>query len=408
MVPATKKIITTAYESLPGGYSRLKNIFKAGQNYKNYDVIVSGAKNKIVGNVPKELIDIIVKNHPERKAELIKSTQSAFAEAAENLKLFQILSIDTIKSIKGPEKSRLFIYTQLMGKSIESTSKEVISFLKDISKNLKLSLREVLPQDSRISINHLGSGVFGNVFHLQIADASGKKILHDRVLKVFKDNELAKETVKLSLLKSIECLAKLSDEEVIQVMKNSPLFTNKSDSNLFRVLKNMRSKTAADVSVNFDFAKYADIHGVCAEANSFIRLKNILGHDLSKTDVIKADMFDLKRGYSISQFSDSDLPQIKSNIDFKKLGLIAKDLKAANIVRGRLVDYGAITLVHEVFSDKNILKLYKQIINRANPEERAEIIMRFKKLAQNPKTPFRSKYQTAIDLYEKVFTNSEL
>ena len=86
--PLYQKSILAA-NSPSGGYSRLKRVFVASQNYKQYEKIVSGAKNKILGNIPKEILDVILKTYPENKVEYIKKMQFILGQTAKILKEYE-------------------------------------------------------------------------------------------------------------------------------------------------------------------------------------------------------------------------------------------------------------------------------------------------------------------------------
>lgn len=128
------------------------------------------------------------------------------------------------------------------------------------------------------------------------------------------------------------------------------------------------------------------------------RLKHILGHDISRTNAVNTDMFDVGKGYALSQYSDGTLPKVVSEINFNRLGLKARDLHKNNLVNSRIIDFGAITGANEALLDKTVLKYYKQIMNRNNAEERLEVMFRLKRLAEAPKTPLRNKIQKAVDI----------
>lgn len=71
-------------------------------------------------------------------------------------------------------------------------------------------------------------------------------------------------------------------------------------------------------------SNYKHMHGVNAEANSVTRLKHILGHDISRTNAVNTDMFDVGKGYALSQYSDGTLPKVVNEINFNRLGFESK------------------------------------------------------------------------------------
>lgn len=404
---AVSKASVLIHSSAPGrgnGYSRLKGVFRSGQNYKHYDEIVLSAKNKIVGNIPDELIELIVKNHPERKAELIKSVQNAFGETAETLKLCQLAQLDAVKAVKGAKAEKDFILHVFSKGAIGfNKSKEEIQMLKIASKELNGALKGILPKGSKAKISHIGEGCFGNGYKLEIIDSAGDKIMHDRVLKVYKDINLTSEFEKIKIEKYKELLAKYSEEQLWKVLPEKIKQGIKKEEFLAKIkhIKNNITTLSADKcsqDINSFMSNYKHMHGVNAEANSVTRLKHILGHDISRTNAVNTDMFDVGKGYALSQYSDGTLPKVVNEINFNRLGLKARDLHKNNLVNGRIIDFGAITGANEALLDKTVLKYYKQIMNRNNAEERLEVMFRLKRLAEAPKTPLRNKIQKAVDI----------
>lgn len=313
-----------------------------------------------------------------------------------------------IKGVKGAEAEKdLILHVLSDGCHALKPSKEQVEFIEMAAKNLQTSLKYVLPKGAKVKINNLGEGVFGNGYKLEITDASGNKIIHDRVLKVFKDSGIAAEIESAKVEKLKELLSKYSDDDIIAYFKTKVKQLSPDEETIFLdAMKTFRANTDkmsgelnAKNLLNFT-QRNADVHGLYAEANSVTRLKYILGHDISRTSAVNTDMFDLEKGYSLAQFSDDTLPKVTSLLDFKRLGLHAGDLHRGNLVNGRIVDFGAITTTNKELTDKTVLKYFKRIMNRNNAEERAELIMRYKKLAQDPKTPFRNKIQQAVDLAE--------
>ena len=47
------------------GLSRLKGFFRAGINYHNYSALTNGAKRTVVGNLPKDLLGLIIERTPK-------------------------------------------------------------------------------------------------------------------------------------------------------------------------------------------------------------------------------------------------------------------------------------------------------------------------------------------------------
>lgn len=413
------KIIQTRVAS-DCGLSRLKSIFTSGQNYHNYEQIVSGAKNKILGNIPSEFIRIIAKLHPENKGKLIKDMQLSFGNLAGSLKKIENVEIDYIKNLSGRDEEITFLLKNLFSNlKINGISPKSTQIIEESGIKLANDIEKFLQMKCNANIEYLGHGQFGNAYKLSITKDSGEKILHDRVIKIFKNSDNNAELLLTKEQKIQELLNKYSDDDLFEIYKNIP---TKKSSIKIKVSEENRKRIFLDVlnnnrreyaNKNFDnikaqFSKQcqelSDIHGLYAEANSTFRLKHILGHKISKTDAVDTDMFDLDIGYSITQFADKELPQITSKINYKDLGLYLGDSKPENFVSGRMIDFGGIYGDNIVqISDNTVLTYYKKIVNRTNIQERQDLINRYIGLIKNPKTPERDKIIQALDIISPRF-----
>ena len=390
------------------GYSRLKGIFTSGQNYRNYDRIVSTAKRKVVGNIPRELLDAIIKAHPEQKAEIIKGVQAAFSQTAETLKLASFAKIDAVRTLRGVKAEKDFIVHMLYeGRLPLKISDGEIQMAKAAARELKQALRGIIPEGSRVEIKFVGEGAFGDGYQLSIVDKNGNKVIHDRLIKVFKDEQMLKELKENEIIKFNEIINKYSDKEILKYIKKNykSLFERMLDDKM--LIKRIQGRRNCLTAYNpAQFAgketSYIEclktVHGAAAETNTITRLKHILGHNMSGTNAVDTELCDLETGYYIAQFADTELPRITSELNFKTLGLRASDLHRGNIVNGRIVDFGDMEVIDERLLDKTTLKYYKKIMN--NSSEREQLIQRYKELVANPKTPLRDKIKDAIDIVE--------
>ena len=396
--------------SVRRGLSRLKTFFTQGQNYQQYNQIVGTCKRPVIGNIPKELIQIIAKTNPNNKAETIKRVQNVFAETADRLKGCQKVQLDSIKNISGRESEIEFLYKMLMrGEHMKlAQSEEEAEIVKSAAEHMEICLQPLFKDGIKVQIDYVNEGCFKNCFKLQIFDKNGKKLMHNRALNVYKDGDLSGEIVEAKYKKALELLHKYTDQEIRQWMDSK----NIREQNLFKIntrralLKRCIPEEEGYDQTRFMFDK-AYCHGANAEANSIARLKHVLGHDLSRSNAVNTDMFDLRTGFQIEQFSDSALPKITHEIDFNKLGLSAEDLHPNNFVEGRIVDFGSIKTNNGLLEDDVVLSWFKKIMNRINPKERKEVLERYKKLVENPKMPFRDKIQRAISLAELRIAKEE-
>ncbi|MBQ7764374.1 hypothetical protein IJ384_03280 [bacterium] len=416
IVKSSRKAISQG-ESI--GFARLKGLFTSGQNYRCYDELLLNAKNKIMGNIPKEIIDIITKLNPTTKSEAIKSAQNAFGNIAKTLKEVELVEINALKNMATKEDEIHFLLKELFsGLKLNGISDGSVKVIQKANENFSKTISAILQTNCKTSLEFIGNGQFGNAYKLSLLDEAGNSIIHSRVIKVFKDDLLNAELAALKHQKVKELLLKYTDDELFEIYKTIPTKQTSKIKFAFKVSDEQKKRTFLSQMLNQrgiygemnvdnlqkDFLKQLkemkDTHGLYAEANSTFRLKNILGHNISKTNAVNTDMYDLDIGYSISQFSDDLLPKTTSKISFERLGLDYGDEKTANYVANRLIDFGGITKTTEDLVDKITLRYYKKIMNRNNKNEQLELIRRLKQLIQNPKTPHREKIKKAVDLAE--------
>ena len=53
------------------GFSRLKNIFRKGINYQSYENMIGTTSRPIMGNIPNDLLQLILKANPNTKKQAI-------------------------------------------------------------------------------------------------------------------------------------------------------------------------------------------------------------------------------------------------------------------------------------------------------------------------------------------------
>lgn len=385
------------------GYSRLKRVFRSNQNYNDYEKIVHSAKNKIIGNIPKELIEIILKKYPDKKAEVIKEVQQAFSNTALILKQCESLHIKCLGSIKEPKQEMDFIINSLLCKKEKSIlqytdKKQEAELLNQASQTLKNSLKGLLPDDAKVNISNFGSGFFGNIYKLEMKKGS-ENIIHPRVIKVYKDLSLGGDFSKVYNNKFDELLGKYSPAQISEEIKKHPLLSKRDVDIAYRELEMKMLLGDNYDSWDEDFIKsMLNMHGIYAEANSAFRLKDILGHNISKTNVVDFDLFDLDKKYAVIMCANNSLPGIKSLVNYDLLGLKYTDNNESNIVSGRYIDFGGIVLRRPEFSDKTCLKYFKKFNNIVNSKEQLKFLNRQLKFTENPKMPLRDKVLNAINI----------
>lgn len=325
------------------GFSRLKGIFRKGINYTQYDKIVDTAKNKIVGNLPKDLLNSIIVKHPNEKAKCIKAAQGAFENAAAVLsdtEKIQIQSINrtpstlenTVKLIESSERKDIY-----QDKIFKQKSAQII---KDAQTEIYNGLKKIFPEIGEVKISNIGDGCYSNAFKCHITDKNGKKICEDTVIKSFK-SVLAKE--ETASLKFDSMLAKYSDEEILQYAKEHGIKITQTG---LEATRSMSSQITDWISKNKGAKTYMNsMHGAKPEANAAQYLKTFGGHKIgSKEGLSIPDMFYLgEHPFSLAKFVDGS-QTAERKFNFKRLGLTHTDLELnpANAVNGVCIDLGGI------------------------------------------------------------------
>ena len=440
------------------GFSRLKGLFSGSLNLTTYKSILSAAGNAECGTLSKDLIGILLsKGATSGKKAEIEAIKDAFVSASDTL----------AHGISVTQRAQM-IELQRLYSSFDKHKIISLNFLRDIklpaaqpkactrgidsaSQALTEKFSSIIPNCAKVEIKPLGMGAYGQGYKLEFLDANGNKLIHDKVLKVFyKDGQsvmdlltkisptLIEKTKEFSSQFSLRDIItmwnnikNLSTEEVITFLKPfeeqltkqgislKPEDVEKALSKLKTVkLKDIKpifseisklSSNGSDVEKGKELLNkfqehMSQVHGVCAEANTMMFLRSRLGHTLSKTNVVAPDYYNLKKGFSIAEFSDDLLPASTSEVNFGLLGLQHQDLHDANKVAGRIIDIGGIQLTTPELSDKITARYYKKIMNQKNLELRSKYIEQLRKEMELMNDLDKEKVQKAIDLADKKST----
>lgn len=442
------------------GFTRLKSLFKGGLNLSNYDDVLKVALNAEVGTLPKDMLaKILAGTKGCAPIDKIALAKKGFTEAITPLNhgievnqraqslfihkfLSKLMSKEKLISLEILDDINIEQLSQL-GKSTQSSK---MLGIEEASLGLTKTFSQIFPDCAKVNVASLNSGSFGAGFKLEFLDASGNKILHDKVLKIFygegmtgfdvleknipawsksvenlcsniskrdivtlfnniksKLNGLTDEQI-LEFLKPYEAeLAKnnLTQKQILEALGNAKNMKLKDLKALFSLLDNVKSSkslTEGKSILKLMKKNMESYHGVAAEANTSTFIRNRLGHSLSKTDVIAPDFYDLKRGYSIAEFSDEMLPKSNSNVDFSLLGLIHTDLHNGNKVASKIIDIGGIQISDSRLQDKLTLRIFKKIVNQKNPKCREEYILRLNQEMEQMNFLDREKVRSAIEI----------
>jgi hypothetical protein len=409
------------------GFSRLKGIFTSNINYNDYNKIVSTAKNKVIGNLPSEIINIVKTVKPENKAAEIKNIQNGFAESAKILRQYNNLLIekaqntpiaddlldDFINIHVSTSFSNMLNKIASMKRSYTSmiNSKDANSILQKAKEPILKGMSNILPKDAKVKISHIGAGGFGNVFKIAFLDKDEKDIFNPIAMKVYKNHTFDPNkddfgiylTKVLTKIKSIDDYTLLEKIKAIQFQDliQYPHYEFQYPELVMKELKGLCTETIYqmnDPSVSIILDK---THGVYPEANSIFKYKKSAGHPLFKTRINDAYLFNLEENYALTPFVDKKYFQSPTSKNMlASYGFKCTDTNPDNLVAGRFIDAGGFTIAYgkDVLMDSTALRYYKKIMNRQNAKEQLELIDRYSKLAQNPKTPLKRKIAQGVNL----------
>ena len=437
------------------GFSRLKGIFSGSLNLQTYKDIVSASKNAECGNISKDIIGLLLgKNSTNTIQTDISTVKSVFAEASDKLahgisvnQRAQAIQIHRALS-SSLDKNQIISLgflknAKLSNKVLEPTA--CTRGIDEASKILTDGLSKIIPNCAKVEIKPLKAGSYGQGYKLEFLDANGNKLIHDKVLKVFyKDGrsqiDLFEKTIPILMAKSKEFTAQFTLRDIVTFWNNLKSITVEDIMPLLKplekpfakqgisitpedveqILSKLRSTKLKEIkpflsifkgisSKSDDLEKgneminsikkhMSQIHGVYAEANTMMFLRNRVGHSLRKTDVVAPDYYDLKKGFSVAEYSDGLLPASTSDVNFELLGLSHTDLHDANKVAGKIIDLGGVNLSVPELSDKITLRYYKKIMNQKNPELRRKYISQLEKEIETMNDLDKEKVRKAINL----------
>lgn len=325
------------------GFSRLKNIFRKGINYQSYENMISTTSRPIMGNIPNDLLQLILKANPNTKKQAILKAQEAYTEASYFLTGMTKINIQAVNRSKISLDSAV---NMLKSDNIGLLFRDKIYNEKSTEIILKAEqamldkFKTILPTVKNVKITNIGQGAYSDVYKCKIFGAEGNKLVSDRVIKCYKSDNSFNRTL---FEKTNKIFSQYSDEEIVSYAKSKEveldLNTVKEKRKLFKdTLESIKLQTS-------DTDKYmATMHGANAEANTTEYIRYMSGHKISESQgMVLPDMFVLSDNpFSISKFLDGNIHGNKFN--FKRLGLEHSDLSTnpGNLINGVCIDIGGI------------------------------------------------------------------
>ena len=368
--------------------TRLKNLFRSGVNYSDYEKILQNTKRKFVGNLPNDILGSIFRLHPENKKEVIIGTQSVFEETASvlgNINKLEKQAINRMASDSRSQERQFYFLSKnkplLQWKDALYTEKELETIIKAEEVMLR-GLKQYFPDAENVVITPLGSGAFGHGFKCEVFGKNGKKLISDKVFKVYREKDIG----TLAAEKNQRWLGIVSDEELMEHTIRSVNMIKKVFPGIDIPIPESAAKVRETMQAQYefvaDFAKSSKkIHGAAAEANSSEYLKFSAGHKVSPEDgIVIPYLFGLgDTRFALSEYIDKSRKATKQ-FEFGRLGLKHGDfeLNPGNNFNGICIDMGGITALSEdIMSNETALKFLKTLFRTPVPN-RKNILEQFK------------------------------
>ncbi|MCM1338674.1 MAG: hypothetical protein NC191_03275 [Muribaculaceae bacterium] len=304
---------------------RLKRWFQADVNYSSYNTVIPNMERAVIGNIPVELIKLFPK---ESRGEKIKLIQQILARTSVFLR-------DVYHQTRCAGSFSYYDKNYRYSNEIKSVAAEGERYL---NQELQNFFGENFLQ---AKIGFAGFGDFANVFRLSLRRADGKKIMHDKALKVYHN-----------------------------LAEGDP--------------------------------RYAKSHNSYAEANFWTFLKRIAGHDLAATQFTKHYISDLHSGYCMTEFIDEYIPRTKSKLPVFDLFRfrVPKDKEYNIPIGGKECDGGGYEKGTGFLSDKISLRCIKMLYY-AKGKMFDDIVSNLTNQANNPHNPNRDKIRHVLERFNQ-------
>lgn len=363
------------------GFSRLKCMFRKGINYQSYKNMIASTSRPVIGNIPNDLLQLVLKANPNAKKQAILKAQEAYIDASYHLTGMTKINIQAINRNKISLDSAVKmlkndnIATTFTDKIFNQKSSEIISKAEQAMLD---KFKTILPTAKKVKITNIGQGAYSNVYKCEIFDTNGKKLVADRVLKSYKtDNNFN----RILFEKANKILSQYSDEEIVSHAMSKGV---KLDLNEVKEKRKICEYTLESIRAQTsDTNKFiATMHGACAEANTTEYIKYMSGHKISENQgLVLPDMFVLSdKPFCISKFLDGNIRGNKFN--FERLGLNHSDLyeNPGNLINGVCIDIGGIETKQSL---SELSKLVQEALSKGLSDSPQNIIAIIKKCRQS-------------------------
>lgn len=328
------------------GFSRLKGFFRSGINYSTYEQIVPICKRPVLGNVPKDVLELAIKANPKAKKEAVITIQKAYDEAANILPDIENLETQAINRIRPSVSKALGLFLNNIG--IRELAKDKIFKEKSVETILRAEesmlkkIKSVLPEVNNVILSPIGSGSYKNIYKLEILNKNNELVCDARVLQIFKKLN--------SQIQDYEKTYKIFSKFTNQELQNEAKKYGIDIYDIFLDGYRMGLKASVDAFHNPELmqknrAMFAKEHGAYAEANISEYIRYMSGHRVSESEgLVLPDMFVLSDNpYAVSKYIGSS-HEAKRDFNFCRLGLEHNDLlfNPDNKINGICIDIGGI------------------------------------------------------------------
>lgn len=358
------------------GFSRLKRFFHHGINYSNHEQNISMTRNPIIGNIPHDILDIIIKENPQNKKNVIQNIQNAYIETSKILYEAQKLLLQAINRFSPSQDQLLDIIFRKINIKDASQDKiyqeKLTTCLIKAEEVLIREFKKIFPNLNNIILSPIGLGTFGDVYKCQFFDINKQKIIEDKVIKIFQsDMSLYTKPYK----KIYALLKNYSNQEIIELGKKQGHNYNENFLNNYR--KSI-SKLISDLKNKKTSNQLLKKHGAFAEANITEYIKFMNGHKVTEKDgLLLPDMYVLSHpSFHIAKYIDSPI-KAKRPFNFQRLGLEHEDLdiNPDNSINNVCIDVGGISRASKNICQKSDMFLTESELSAITEQEQHSVIV---------------------------------
>ncbi|MCQ2739876.1 MAG: hypothetical protein MJ237_06580 [bacterium] len=382
-----------------GKISRLKGFFRSGINYAHYDEMLGVAKRKASGSLPKDILSSVMSNNADKKT-AIQRTEIIFNNTANILGEINSLEKQSINRLQLNNDGVISKLKYFMEKrdikgffhSDPTFMQQELETIIRAEEKMLNEIKQYLPNIQNVIITPLGSGMFKNGYKLQCIDKNGQKIFTDKVLKVYREDNLICNFIR----KVVRYVNTLSDEELIKKCNKERKFFDEQLGITIPDASADELRKSAEEFLNYAEIPNAEVfrtNGAMAEANISEFLRYFSGHKLPPEEGIAIpSLFGLnKTQFSLGEYINNRT-KAKKKFDFKRLFLQHRDLEVNpdNSINNICIDMGDIVPLletkegYEFLSNKQNIRILKSLLSKPK-DIRDKILEEYKKSEIWPK-----------------------